>query len=76
VKNSETPGSSVGGKGLVQCVTPKCPTFSNKNVEKVGHFGNILVPFLDYNKTKTKKEKSGALWGETLWGHGLYSCPN
>jgi len=25
-----------------------------------------VVPFLDYNKTK--KEKSGTLWGETLWG--------
>ena len=47
--------------------------FQQKTLEKwdtLGTFTQKLL-FLDYNKTKTKKEKSGTLWGETLWGHGL-----
>ena len=39
-----------------------------------GHMSYTITqktPFLDYNKTKN--EKSGTLWGETLWGHGLYN---
>jgi len=45
--------------------------FQQKTLEKWDTLGTFTqkVPFLDYNKTKT--EKSGTLWGETLWGHGL-----
>jgi len=46
--------------------------FLKKTLEKWDTLGTftLKVPFLDYNKTK--KEKSGKFWGETLWGHGLY----
>ena len=52
----------------IQCVTPKSPTFFKQKRRKKGDtLGTFTqnVPFLEYNKTK--KEKSG-----TLWGHGLY----
>jgi len=49
--------------------------FQQKTLEKWDTLGIFTqkVPFLEYNKTKTKKEKSGTLWGVTLWGHGLYT---
>jgi len=46
--------------------------FQQKTLEKWDTLGIFTqkTPFLAYNKTKN--EKSGTLWGETLWGHGLY----
>jgi len=59
---------------IIQCVNPKCPTFfTKKTLEKWDTLGTFTqkVPFLDCNKTK--KERSGTFWGDTLWGHALYT---
>ena len=42
---------------VIQCVTPKCPTFFSKKLEKWDTFGTFTqkVPFMDYNKTKKRK---------------------
>jgi len=51
-------------------MTPKCLTFFNKKRWKSGTLWEHLPK--RYHLCTIVKRKSGTLWDETLWGHGLY----